>query len=661
MGITVWRNLCDQAEEMARRALSEARTLEDWQRLRPQRRSEFLHAMGLRPMPARCDPKVTWHGTFEGPGFSARKIAFQILPDCWASACIYYPDPLPEGRLPGVLYVCGHAAIGTLSYQAHPIMWARRGYACLIVDTIEQNDNPGEHHGFLLYKGGAWLSLGYTSAGGEALNSLRALDVLAADERVDPERLGVTGVSGGGALSFFVAVLDERVKAVSTLCGISTPADALDGRKLVPNCDCLYPHNIYRRDISEYAALIAPRAAMFCFADHDGLFYPERTRALVERTRRVYGLYGLPERCKLVTCPGPHGDHPEFDDATARWFDLHVAGRESPPVRRGKRELPETVTNVFGGRPPAPNRIKMLPWLLSPAGTLPLPKTADDWPRVRREALSSLREQVFPPAGGDRPRAALSPAGNWAGQCAHRGQIEGVEVWLNLAVPPAPSPVMVLGIAGLGEFWRQVECRIAAAISGIASGQPVYGGFEPRLSGFNAPADLPEPQPPGSRVHSASNLLLRAMAIAGTSPVMMIMQDIGVAVDYLFKLDEMRGRKLYLYGQGTAGVAALYHALFDERVAGVALQDAPSSHLDGAPLTGVLRVLDIPQAVGLMAPRKVALVTAGHDNWTWAARVYERLECPERLVINCDDLRFAFSKIMDCFSQRTCPPAQIIT
>ena len=649
MTTSLWHSLASSTKAM-QDGLKDVRSPDAWNRLRPERYREFLRCLGLDTVPERCDPQMRDYGTFEGKGFQARRIGFQILPECWTSATVYYPASQPRTPAPAVLYVCGHATIGTWHYQYHPIMWARRGYVCLILDTIQQNDSPGEHAGSFMGRHDAWLSLGYTSAGGELLNALRALDVLAADPFVDADRLGVTGVSGGGACSFYLAAVDERIKAVSTLCGISTPCDAVANRHLIGHCDCMYPHNVYRRDISEYAALIAPRAALFCFADHDNLFHPEETRGLVARTQHIYQLMGCPERCRLVTCPGGHGDHEDFDDATSAWFDRYVAGEERPSAKRGERELPETTTAIFNGQPPSPNRLHLLPHLISPRGTLPLPRTPEDWPTIRDQAISRLRDDVLGVTLADDPEAKLELDGDWRwGEAlestvnrTYRGQIAGVEIWLRTVISADSRPQIVLAIAGEGQ---SAEMALSWVRCGVDSDCVASAGFEPRVAGANQAAPVKDNFPPGSRYKSFRNLSMRAMALIGTTPVMMTVNDIGIALNCLDQIDELQGYEIYLYGKGDAGVAALYRGLIDARVTGVIAEDAPASHLDGAPVLGILRAFDMPQAVGLMAPRKVALITPGNHVWTWPSRVYERLGCAERFIMS-PDVRHALGEVL---------------
>jgi pimeloyl-ACP methyl ester carboxylesterase len=58
-----------------------------------------------------------------------------------------------------------------------------------------------------------------------------------------------------------------------------------------------------------------------------------------------------------------------------------------------------------------------------------------------------------------------------------------------------------------------------------------------------------------------------------------------------------------LVGTGPAGIIAAYAALFTpEKVEAVVIADPPVSHREGPHFLNVLRVLDIPEALGLLAP-----------------------------------------------------------
>ena len=79
---------------------------------------------------------------------------YQSMPGLYVTANLYRPAK-SEGRLPAILYVCGHANVvkdgvslgNKTGYQHHGEWFARHGYVCLIIDTVQLGEIRGEHHG----------------------------------------------------------------------------------------------------------------------------------------------------------------------------------------------------------------------------------------------------------------------------------------------------------------------------------------------------------------------------------------------------------------------------------------------------------------------------------------------------------------------------------
>ena len=219
--------------------------------------------------------------------------------------------------------------------------------------------------------------------------------MLAADPEVDAGRIGITGVSGGGAMSLFAAALDPRLRAVSTFCGLCSPRDAIRNRHLHSHCDCMFPLNLFQRDLADIVALTAPRAALLCFGTNDAIFHTTECLAMAERSRAVWQVYEVGDRLKVVTADCPHGDHPDFDLATQMWFDWHVAGEDHPILERGEREISEDVASIFQGRVPSPNYLHLLPELLNPRGSVSLPSSPSAWASERIAALEPVAGSAF--------------------------------------------------------------------------------------------------------------------------------------------------------------------------------------------------------------------------------------------------------------------------
>jgi len=619
-GNTLWSFYSNEAQRQLEAATARlnAATVQDWEAQRPELCRQFMRSVGLDPLPARCDLGIQTRGEFRGPGYHATCLAWQLLPDCWASGHFYLPDPLPAERLPGVLYVCGHHAIGVYGYQHHAVAWARRGYACLVVDTLEQHDNRGDHHGLWANRQWHWISLGYCAAGGELWNSMRALDVLTARTEVDPARLGVTGISGGGSASLFLTIADPRIKVLASVAGISTPAYAIRDRFLQGHCDCMYTYNPFGRDVSEFASLLAPRAALLAFARHDPLYIVEEFRGLAERTRRAYRLYGQDEQFSLFEYDGPHDYQPETIAHIQRWFDRHLMNDERPILIENMPEHDEAALTVFNGAPPSPHRTRMLPELLAVEGRVPLPRTAHEWPAIRQQTLTRLRQEIFPRVHDALPTAAecrFTPVGDWildeGLKRKYRAASDGMDIMMMITAGAACYRRVVVSVAGPGEEIRGTVDRVF----GLVGKQLAVLAVEPRGSGFTS-------------LHPAhEHQLLRAGALVGLTPTMLVIQDLWRLMPFLHALPEIQGRQVYLHGRGDMAVACLYHALYDPRITGVLLEEPPISHRDGGHILGVLRCLDIPEAIGLMAPRPVGVATPYQlpFHWNWPQRAYGRL------------------------------------
>jgi len=634
MGRTLWDYILSKAADITDSALKDVTSLQSWEGQRAGLYQEFMRSAGLDGKPRKIDLETKSYGEFTGKGYRAVRVAYEILPDCWGTGSIYYPEPTPSGKLPAVLYVSGHRPIGTYGYQQHPIMWARRGYVSLVFDTIEQHDNPGSHLGTYTGRRMDWISRGYSAAGGELLNSIRALDLLSSLPEVDPDRIGATGISGGGAHSFYLAVADHRVRAVASVAGVTCLRHTLANRNFLHHCDCMYMTNLNGRDNADFAALIAPRPLLLCYARDDSLFNREGYTSLFKRVREVYRMYDAEERLRLFEYPGPHSYTPEAVEEINRWFDRYVAGEDHPPVPLGPEgENQEQDVTIFNGMPPQTDRLDILPALLTKRGGVRLPRERAEWPSIREEAVKRLRREALAWVDRNDEELIVEQAGDWlAGETKclkYSGSIGGMNVWIEVWSPPNPNKCAIVALADrendipnlLGQLRERFPRNPLALIEPRGTGLEAYGRREYRF-------------------------LLRASALTGFTPVLMWIQDLGKILPFLRGLPVLRDREFLLFGNGDAAAACLYHSILDDSISAVILRNLPRSHLDGAYILGILRVMDIQEAIGLMAPRPVGLVGWPAPRSQFPERVYRRLGVPERYILG-GSLKSVGERLMD--------------
>lgn len=288
-----------ETSRLADSCLDEIETLDDWNAKKDLYRKQLHEMLGLDPLPERTPLQATITGTVQHEEFEVRNLHFQSSPGLYVTGNLYVPKNLTEPA-PTILYVCGHGRVkidgidyGNKTYYQHHGAWfARNGYVCLVIDTIQLGELSGIHHGTYRHGMWWWNSRGYTPAGVEAWNCIRALDYLTSLDVVDKNRLGVTGRSGGGAYSWWIATLDERIKAAAPVAGITDLQNHIVDGVVEGHCDCMYHVNTYGWDFAQVAALVAPRPLLILNTDDDGIFPLDGVNRLFKKVRRIYELHG---------------------------------------------------------------------------------------------------------------------------------------------------------------------------------------------------------------------------------------------------------------------------------------------------------------------------------------------------------------------------------
>ena len=323
-------------DRIAQRNRATLADITDWESFERQSRQELQDMLGLSPFPARTPLTATVTGTVEHEEFTVEKLHFQSIPGMYVTANLYIPKNLQD-RAPAILYVCGHATVikdgynygAKVHYQHHPAWFARHGYICLIIDTVQLAEVEGIHHGLHRYNRWWWISRGYTPAGIEAWNGIRAIDYLQSRPEVATDQIGITGRSGGGAYSWWVAALDKRVKVAVPVAGVTDMEDHVVHGCVEGHCDCMYMVNTYGWDYPRVAALLAPRPLLLSNTDRDPIFPIGGVFRTYEQVRQVYEYLDAGDQFALHVTSGPHQDVQELRIHAFRWFDKYLQGHDN--------------------------------------------------------------------------------------------------------------------------------------------------------------------------------------------------------------------------------------------------------------------------------------------------------------------------------------------
>lgn len=567
------------------RFLDGATTLKEWQDRLPRLKREYLDMLGLHPLPARTPLHATITGTVVRDTVAIDKLHFQSKPGLYVTGNLYRPRDNTK-RLPTILYVCGHSGRGRdgnkTAFQDHGMWFARNGYVCLVIDTLQLGEIPGKHHGTYNLERWWWHSLGYTPAGVECWNGIRAIDYLVSRPDVDADKIGVTGISGGGAVTIWIAAADERVKVAVPVSGMSDLQSYVSNKVVNGHCDCMFLVNLYGWEWTTIAALIAPRPMLFANSDNDSIFPMDGNRRIIARLREAYKMYEKPELVDDFVSKGGHDYRADLRIAIFRWMNKHLKGQVGEVKDAEDKPLPGKDLRVFAEDKDLPKDAinGRVDEVFVTAAKVKLPE-AKDFAAWQKGMIEKLRQGPFR-AFGDKLVRMLTYYDQAGGIFhAHLQTDEGVKVVVT-------GPV-------------QAEAgKTTTLIVGVDSipGVETDSSWSARPRG--AKGAWTRKNPP--------NTVERSYALLGKTVDLGRLQDTVAAMAYLRATKKSGvGR---IAGHGQAGVHAAYAALLDPSIGELIVVDPPASHRDGPHFLGILRHLDIPEALGLLAPRKLTIHTS---------------------------------------------------
>jgi len=609
--------------DMSSQCLSDIRTLDDWKKQRPELRRQLLEMLGLDPLPPRTALKAQITGRLERDAYRVEKLVFQSLPGLYVTGNFYVPKSATKPS-PTILYLCGHSPhpLGAkFQYQDRAIWFASHGFACLVLDTLEFGEVAGIHHGTHDLNMWHWLSLGYTPAGVEVWNAIRALDYLATRPEVDKQRIGLTGISGGGAMTWYTAAVDERIGAAAPVCSTFTFGSQAEHWLARGQCDCIYYHNTYLRDFPIVGALIAPRPLLILSGQKDSIFPPDGYHEAFHRAKKVYDLYAGagPDRIREVDDNVEHSDPPLFLREARQWMQRWLKGDATPLPEETNSPPKETAEDLAClAKLPADCTNYKIQNQFNAQAPLRNPASRTGWERRRADLMTQLKEKVFrwfPAQKIPFETKTSKSTGSWAVRYGYADYKEvsfqteqGVRVRAQLLSPKhgAGDAALLIYVKRAGDSFYSSD----------------MDELLPLLRHWNVLILNPRftEQPMAAAEYADVE---RTAVWAGRTIAAMQVWDILRALNWAADDEKLSTSSISLYGKGEMGILALYAALFDERVKEVILNDPPSSHWQRPALLNVLRVTDIPEVAGALAPRRLVSLTKLPETFNYTQHLYQ--------------------------------------
>jgi dienelactone hydrolase len=625
-----------ETAKLAAKPLLGIESAEAWKKERGRLQEQMLEMLGLWPMPKREDLSAKVTKIAEHPDFVIENILYQSVPGLYVTGNLYRPKTVRE-PLPAILYVCGHSKVekdgviygNKAHYQHHAEWYAANGYLCLVVDTLQLGELPGLHHG--TYREGMWWwqSRGYTPAGVEAWNGVRGIDYLISRPEVDRTKIGVTGRSGGGATSWWVAAIDDRVAAAVPVAGITDLKNHVVDGVVEGHCDCMFTVNTYRWDYPTVAALAAPKPLLVENTDKDPIFPEDGVRRVYAQLEKVYGWYDAADRLGLVIGKGGHVDSEEVRHPSFAFFDKWLKGKQSS-VSEPDRKVPIEELKVLkpGETPPGSKNAEIQETFVAKAKEASVPESATAWDRIAREWRETVRAKVF---GGWPDESAKAPldltsqparkAGRIALQAHDFDSQRGVRLKL-LTLGPAESRSALLYVLNeiQGEALKPTlaEFEKGGRFDDLQELYEYYVKQKCLEDGQTLVVVMPRGIGPTSWLAAKDTHIRRRFALLGQTLDGMRVWDVRRALAAVRELNQGKTLPVSLEATGAATPLALWAAVFEPDVVSVTLRDPTATVRQGPAFLNLERILDMPQAVTLLYPRKLVLQGTSRDLWRWS-------------------------------------------
>jgi dienelactone hydrolase len=371
--------------QLALDAIPHALTPAQAEHARPLLRAQLEQSLGFRRLPAP-DPQARVAGVLQRDGYRIEKIVYQSLPGVSVAAHLYVPGSL-KGSAPAVLFYTGHWYPDSKTrpdFQAFCINMARLGIVVFVFDTFGQGERGISTRDHRRVEA---LLVGLSQQGLAAYESQCALAVLLSRPEVDPDRIGMTGASGGGYNTWITTALDDRIQVAVPVVGTSEFLEqiqvtrALDWYRAVEHCHFV-PGLIRYANNHEFVALAAPRPLLIVSASQDESFPVAGVRRIAAYARDLYAAYSLPAHTAYFEDSSEgHGYQQRKREAAYGWFLkwlLHQGDGHpypEPPTATAQWDAPELRCFPLGQNQPAGpgivTAVRRLAADLPPSGAAP--------------------------------------------------------------------------------------------------------------------------------------------------------------------------------------------------------------------------------------------------------------------------------------------------
>jgi dienelactone hydrolase len=292
-------------------------------------------------MPPRPDPGTVRVLSKEDLGdYTLERFEFHNGVDMVVPGILLIPKHR-KGPAPAVIALHGHGSskesvcTDPRNSQLVGPSLAKRGYVVAAIDGYFASGRVGKGPAGKLDKGANAqemslfklnLWLGRSLWGMMLRDEQCLLDYLQTRAEVDRRRIAATGMSMGCTRAWWLAAIDDRVRAIVGVACFTRYTELIAHGNLRKHGIYYFVPGILRHfDTEAIYALVAPRPMLMLSGDQDGGAPTDGILVLEKKLAAVYGLYGQPERFRSVLYRGTGHEYlPEMKAEMLAWFEKHL-------------------------------------------------------------------------------------------------------------------------------------------------------------------------------------------------------------------------------------------------------------------------------------------------------------------------------------------------
>ena len=316
------------------REIQELDSKEDWLARQSLIKEKLRKIAGPFPDKTPLNVKIT--GKLKKDGYTIEKLIYESFPGYYVTAALYIPEGVKK-KAPAIFYACGHTLEGfrAPAYQHIIVNLVKKGFVVFTIDPMGQgeryeywdkeNDQPGitipdhEHS----YAGAQCLISGYSTARYFIWDAMRGIDYMLTRKEIDPDRIGMTGRSGGGNITAYLGALDERIHAAAPECYITSYEYIY--KSIGPQCA---EQNLYKMiqeglDHADFIEARAPKLTLIIGTTRD-FFSIQGTLDSYNEARKMYRILDFEENISIALDDTVHKSSKKNREAMYAFFQKYL-------------------------------------------------------------------------------------------------------------------------------------------------------------------------------------------------------------------------------------------------------------------------------------------------------------------------------------------------